>query len=204
MKRRDALSSAKIDIKMLVFAGNPGNQYKETRHNAGWLCLETLEQRHSLSWSEKFNSRLGNFRLESSQYRVLQPLCFMNKTGEPVRKAADFFQLDPEEVLVIHDDLELPFGTVQIRKGGGLGGHNGLRSMKQHLGSDAFYRLRFGISRPSRGDVSSWVLSRFSVEEMPMMGILTERSIRVLEEILKGNHNTLINKKLNLLDGMPE
>lgn len=197
------MSSAEIDIKMIVFAGNPGIQYKETRHNAGWLCLETLEKRHDINWTDKFNSRLGNFRLENSQYRLLQPLCFMNKTGEPVRRAVDFFQLDPEEVLVIHDDLELPFGTVQIRKGGGLGGHNGLRSMKQHLGSDAFYRLRFGISRPSRGDVSSWVLSRFSAEEMPLMDIITERCMTVLEEILKGNQNTFINKKLNLLEGMP-
>jgi peptidyl-tRNA hydrolase, PTH1 family len=197
------LSSANIDIKLLVFAGNPGIQYKETRHNAGWLCLDSLEQRHAVNWSDKFNSRLGNFRLESTQYRLLQPLCFMNKTGETVRRASDFFQLDPDELMVIHDDLELPFGTIQVRKGGGLGGHNGLRSMKQHLGSDAFYRLRFGISRPTRGDVSSWVLSRFSLEEMPLMEIITERSIRVLEEILKGNHNTLINKKLNLLDGMP-
>lgn len=197
------MSSAKIDIKLLVFAGNPGIQYKETRHNAGWLCLENLEQRHSINWSDKFNSRLGNFRLDNKQYRLLQPLVFMNKTGEAVRRATDFFQLDPHEVMVIHDDLELSFGTIQARKGGGLGGHNGLRSMKQHLGSDEFYRLRFGISRPARGDVSSWVLSRFSLEEMPLMEIITDRSIRVLEEILKGNHNALINKKLNLLDGMP-
>lgn len=197
------MSSGTPDIKLLVFAGNPGNQYKETRHNAGWLCLESLEKRHSVSWNEKFNSRLGDFRLAGRQYRLLQPMCFMNKIGEPLRKASDFFNLAPHEILVLHDDLELPFGTVQIRGGGGLGGHNGLRSMNQHLGSDTFYRLRFGISRPSRGDVSSWVLSRFSEEEMPMMEILTERSIRLLEEILMGNQNTLINKKLNLLDGMP-
>lgn len=188
---------------MLVFAGNPGQQYRETRHNAGWLCLEELERRHSVSWSDKFNSRLGTLRLGSRQYRLLQPQTFMNKTGEAVRRAADFFQLSPQEILVVHDELELPFGTVQIRKGGGLGGHNGLRSLKQHLGSDAFYRFRFGISRPARGDVSSWVLSRFSVEEMPLMEILTDRSIKVLEEMLQGNQNTLINKKLNILEGLP-
>lgn len=204
MKRRDALSSGRMNIKMLVFAGNPGVRYRETRHNAGWLCLEALERKYPISWSEKFNGRLGSLRLGEAQIRVLQPLVYMNKTGEPLRKAADFFSLDAEEILLVHDELELPFGTVQIRKGGGLGGHNGLRSARQHLGSDAFYRLRFGISRPQRGDVSSWVLSRFSPEEMPLMDILTERSISALEEIVMGNQNTLMNKKMNLLDGPPQ
>ncbi len=188
---------------MLVFAGNPGRQYRETRHNAAWLCLEHLEKRLTVEWSEKFNSRLGMVRIGMRQIRLLQPQTFMNKTGEAVRKASDFFQIAPEEILVLHDELELPFGTVQIRLGGGLGGHNGLRSLKQHLGTGDFYRLRFGISRPARGDVSSWVLGRFSPEELPLMDILGDRSIRVLEELLQGNQNTLINSKMNLLEGMP-
>ncbi len=198
------MSSKCPDLKMLVFAGNPGLQYKETRHNAGWLCLDALEKRHSISWSEKFNSRLGTLRLGSRQLRLLQPQVYMNKTGEPARRAADFFSLAPEEILILHDELELPFGTVQIRKGGGLGGHNGLRSMKQNLGSDEFYRLRFGISRPARGDVASWVLGRFSAEELPLTEILCERSVTILEEIIQGHHNTWINQKLKLLEGMPQ
>jgi PTH1 family peptidyl-tRNA hydrolase len=197
------LSSVKSEIKLLVFAGNPGTQYRETRHNAGWLCLESLERSASIGWSEKFVSRIGDIRLEGRQIRIQQPLSFMNKTGEPVRKALDFFNLKPAEILVIHDELELPFGTIQFRFGGGLGGHNGLRSLKQHLGTENFYRLRFGISRPSRGDVSSWVLSRFSSEEMPLMENLSDRTLKVLEEILKGHHNALINKKMNILEGMP-
>jgi len=198
------LSSAGSEIKLIVFAGNPGTQYRETRHNAGWLCLEALERKYPVNWSEKFSSRLGDFRLEGRQIRVQQPLSFMNKTGEPVRKAADFFGLDAREILVVHDELELPFGTAQIRKGGGLGGHNGLRSLNQHLGTPDFYRLRFGISRPSRGDVSSWVLSRFSAEEMPLMETLTRRTLTVLEQVLTGGLNRYNNKKLNLLEGEPQ
>jgi PTH1 family peptidyl-tRNA hydrolase len=114
----------------------------------------------------------------------------------------DFFHLAPEEILVIHDELELPFGTIQLRFGGGLGGHNGLRSLKQHLGTEEFYRLRFGISRPSRGDVASWVLSRFSAEEMPLMEILSDRCLKVLEEFIKGNQNKLIGKKMNIQEGL--
>jgi len=201
--RKSALSSAKSDIKFLVFTGNPGQQYRETRHNAGWLCLETLEKKYPVHWNEKFNSRLGDIRVNGVQYRLQQPLSFMNKTGEPVRKAMDFFGFQPHEILVIHDELELPFGTVQVRRGGGLGGHNGLKSLNQHLGSPDFCRLRFGISRPHRGEVSSWVLSRFSAEEMPLMEILTERTLKVMEEVFKKNSETIINKKMNLLEGDP-
>ena len=195
--------SSKTDIKLIVFAGNPGKQYRQTRHNAGTLILEALERRHSLDWSEKFNSSLASLRINGKQVRLLKPGSFMNKIGEPARKAMDYFNLEPEELLVVHDELELPFGTLHFRKGGGLGGHNGLRSMKQQLGTDGFYRLRFGISRPSRGDVSSWVLARFSGEELPLMEILTDRSEIVLEEILKGDQNAIINKKMNLLEGPP-
>jgi len=197
------LSSAKSEIKLLAFAGNPGGQYRETRHNAGWLCLEALERKYTVNWNEKFSSRLGDFRLENRQVRLQQPLSFMNKTGEPVRKAMDFYSLKPEEILVVHDELELPFGTVQVRKGGGLGGHNGLRSLNQQLGTPDFYRLRFGISRPSRGDVSAWVLARFSAEELPLMDILTQRSLQIIEHILLNGSPDLMNKKLNILEGSP-
>ncbi|QEN09891.1 aminoacyl-tRNA hydrolase [Oceanispirochaeta crateris] len=189
-------------MKLLVFTGNPGLQYKETRHNAAWLCLESFDKKYSPGWTEKFISRMVDIRIEGKQIRLQQPLCFMNKTGESVRKAMDFFHLAPEEILVIHDELELPFGTIQLRFGGGLGGHNGLRSLKQHLGTEEFYRLRFGISRPSRGDVASWVLSRFSAEEMPLMEILSDRCLRVLEEFIKGNQNKLIGKKMNIQEGL--
>jgi len=201
--RKFVLSSAKSEIKLLVFTGNPGQQYRETRHNAGWLCLETLEKKYTVSWNEKFNSRLGDLRLEGQQVRLQQPLSFMNKTGEPVRKAMDFFGLKPEEILVIHDELELPFGTVQVRQGGGLGGHNGLRSLNQQLGTPDFFRLRFGISRPVRGDVSAWVLSRFSTDEMPLIEILTQRTLMIIEDVLLGNKHKLTDKKLNILEGSP-
>ena len=195
--------SSKAEIKLIVFAGNPGQQYRYTRHNAGTMILEALERRYSLDWSEKFGSDLASLRIAGRQVRLIRPGSFMNKIGEPARKAMDFFNLDPEEILVVHDELELPFGTLHFRRGGGLGGHNGLRSLKQHLGTDGFSRLRFGISRPPRGNVSSWVLARFSAEELPLMEILTDRSEIVLEEILKGEHNAIINKKMNLLEGPP-
>ncbi len=195
--------SSKTDIKLIVFAGNPGRQYRYTRHNAGTLILEALERRHSLDWSEKFGGSQASLCLGGPQIRLLKPGSYMNKIGEGTRKAMDFFSLEPEQILVVHDELELPFGTLHFRKGGGLGGHNGLRSLKQHLGTDGFYRLRFGISRPPRGDVSSWVLGRFSAEELPLMEILTDRSEIVLEEIAKGDHNAIINKKMNLLEGPP-
>ncbi len=192
------------DINWIAFAGNPGLKYKKTRHNAGWLCLEALEEDFVLLWSRKFKAVLGELCLEGRRIRLVKPETFMNKIGESLAKVMAFYHLNPQNLLVIHDELELPFGTVQLRQGGGLGGHNGLRSIKQHLGSSDFYRLRFGISRPPAGDVSSWVLSSFSREEKNHLKLLTRQSSRLTQALLKGQANNLMNKKMNILENKQE
>ncbi len=191
-------------MEWIAFAGNPGIKYRKTRHNAGWLCLEALEEDFTPSWNKKFNCATGDLFLEGRRIRLIKPETFMNKIGEALRKVMDFYSLSPRNLLVVHDELELPLGTVQFRKGGGLGGHNGLRSIQQHLGSPDFYRLRLGISRPSRGDVSSWVLSPFSPEEQNLLPLLSQRSSRLITAILTGKGENIINKKINILEETPE
>ena len=174
----------KYKFKLIVLLGNPGSRYEQTRHNAPWLCLDSLRGASSLNWKEKFSGKWCDFGPPGNTVRLLKPETFMNRSGDSVVKAAAFFRVEADEILVIHDELELPFGTVQFRKGGGLGGHNGLKSLKRQLGTGDFYRYRLGISRPPHGDVSHWVLSPFSPEERALLPVYWERSALILERIL--------------------
>ena len=114
------MSAQKYNLKLVVLLGNPGSRFEKTRHNASWLCMEELPGISGLNWKEKFNGHWTEFGIPGCRIRLLKPETFMNKSGESVKKAAEFFNLSPEEILIIHDELELPFGTVQFRKGGGL------------------------------------------------------------------------------------
>jgi peptidyl-tRNA hydrolase, PTH1 family len=148
--------------------GNPGREYERTRHNVGWLVLDELARRHGGSWRSKFSGSLAEVRLGDARLALLKPETYMNESGRSVGAAARFFKVEPEQLLVVHDDVDLEPGRLQARRGGGLAGHNGLRSLAQHLGSQEFLRLRIGVGRPGRGDrrsVSDWVLSSFAVED---------------------------------------
>jgi peptidyl-tRNA hydrolase, PTH1 family len=148
--------------------GNPGREYERTRHNAGWLVLDELARRHGGAWRSKFSGSLAEVRLGETRLALLKPETYMNESGRSVAAAARFFKVEPEAVLVVHDDVDLEPCRLQARAGGGLAGHNGLRSLAQHLGSQDFLRLRIGVGRPGRGDprsVSDWVLSDFAPEE---------------------------------------
>jgi PTH1 family peptidyl-tRNA hydrolase len=148
--------------------GNPGREYQRTRHNLGWLVLDELARRHGGSWRSKFSGSFAEVRLGDLRLGLLKPETYMNDSGLSVGAAARFYKVDPEGLLVVHDDVDLEPGRLQARAGGGLAGHNGLRSLAQHLGSQEFERLRIGVGRPGRGDrrsVSDWVLSGFAPED---------------------------------------
>ena len=153
---------------LIAGLGNPGREYERTRHNVGWLVLDELARRHGGSWRSKFSGSLAEVRLGDARLALLKPETYMNESGRSVGAAARFFKVEPEQLLVVHDDVDLEPGRLQARQGGGLAGHNGLRSLAQHLGSQDFLRLRIGVGRPGRGDqrsVSDWVLSPFAPEE---------------------------------------
>jgi PTH1 family peptidyl-tRNA hydrolase len=147
--------------------GNPGREYEQTRHNAGWLVLDELARRHDGSFRSKFSGQLSEVRLGEEKAALLKPETYMNESGRSIGAAARFFKVDPEALLVVHDDVDLEPGRLQARLGGGLAGHNGLRSIAQALRTNDFLRLRIGVGRPGRGDqrsVSDYVLSRFDLE----------------------------------------
>jgi peptidyl-tRNA hydrolase, PTH1 family len=160
-------SASTLDL-LVAGLGNPGREYERTRHNAGWLVLDELARRHGGSWRSKFSGSLAEIRLGDLRLGLVKPETYMNESGRSVGAAARFYKVEPEQLLVVHDDVDLDAGRLQARNGGGLAGHNGLRSLAQHLGSQDFLRLRIGVGRPGRGDqrsVSDWVLSPFAAEE---------------------------------------
>ena len=159
-------------VSLFVFLGNPGEKYKNTRHNAGCLFAEILPI--AFDWRGKFKGLYAPFSApDGRKCHALIPETFMNNSGESVQAAAAFFKIEPQEILVVHDELELQFGQAGLKFGGGLGGHNGLRSINTHLGTPDFWRFRLGIGRPGgvkeKGqDISGWVLSPFYAEERPL------------------------------------
>jgi peptidyl-tRNA hydrolase, PTH1 family len=164
-RRGDRASS--LDL-LVAGLGNPGPEYAANRHNVGWLVGDALARRHGGSFRSKFSGSLSELRLDGVRLGLLKPETYMNESGRSVGAAARFFKVERPELVVVHDDVDLEAGRLQARLGGGLAGHNGLRSLAQHLGGQDFMRLRIGVGRPGRGDprsVSDWVLSDFEPED---------------------------------------
>jgi PTH1 family peptidyl-tRNA hydrolase len=160
-RRGEAAST--LDL-LVAGLGNPGREYEQTRHNVGWLVADELARRHGGSFRSKFSGRVAEVRLGDLRLALLKPETYMNESGRSVGAAARFFKVPPEQTLLVHDDVDLEEGRLQARLGGGLAGHNGLRSIAQHLGTNDFLRLRIGVGRPERGDprpVADYVLSPF-------------------------------------------
>ena len=147
--------------------GNPGREYERTRHNAGWMVVDELARRQGGSFRGKFSGQLAETRLDDLKLALLKPETYMNVSGQSIGAARKFFKVDPADVLIVHDDVDLDPGRLQAKFGGGLAGHNGLRSIAQALGTNDFLRLRIGIGRPGRGDrrsVADYVLGGFEPE----------------------------------------
>jgi PTH1 family peptidyl-tRNA hydrolase len=147
--------------------GNPGREYERTRHNAGWMVVDELARRHGGSFRSKFSGQLSETRLDDLKLALLKPETYMNVSGQSIGAVRKFFKVDPADVLVVHDDVDLEPGRLQAKFGGGLAGHNGLRSIAQALGTNDFLRLRIGVGRPGRGDrrsVADYVLGGFEPE----------------------------------------
>lgn len=182
-------------IELAVFLGNPGSRYARTRHNIAMRMAEAFAERRGEQFQQKFQGRLATIRGAAGsraaaggpgvpgKLLVLLPETYMNRSGESAGACARYHSIGPRDVLVAHDEVELPFGTLELRRGGGLAGHNGLRSLTQHLSSKDFARLRIGIGRPRHGDVSSHVLGNFSPDEEARLDEL-ERGVEDIIERL--------------------
>jgi peptidyl-tRNA hydrolase, PTH1 family len=164
--RRRGESASTLDL-LVAGLGNPGREYERTRHNVGWMVVDELARRRDGSFRSKFAGQLAEVRDGDLRLALLKPETYMNVSGRSVGEAARFFKVEPETLLVVHDDVDLEPGRLQARLGGGLAGHNGLRSIAEVLGTQDFLRLRIGVGRPGRGDrrsVADYVLSAFEAE----------------------------------------
>ena len=208
-------------IELAAFLGNPGKEYSRNRHNVGFLLAEKLPFYNSLSWQKKFSGAYSSLdrnriiehlpadspSLEneiSGRLHFIKPQTYMNLSGESVSQAASFFKIKSDAILVVHDELELPLGTISLKYSGGLGGHNGLRSMKACFGTADFWRVRIGIGRPdsrlpgeggppgSGEGIVDWVLSDFGTAELEIMERVLDAGIELLLKIFLGDPETLL------------
>jgi len=171
--------------KLIVGLGNPGPKYQWTRHNAGFMVLDRLSHLAGIVVSKKnFSGLCGEGSWQGQRLILLKPQTFMNLSGRSVAEALRFHKLSVEDMIVIHDDLDIPFGRVKLKEGGGHAGHNGLRSLAQELSSGAFLRVRVGIGRPLHGDVVNYVLNNFTPEEMSGLPRLLDGVIDLLELLI--------------------
>lgn len=150
-------------MKLIAGLGNPGKEYENTRHNSGFMAVDLLAEKCGVfSWSEKWNALVANVRIGGQAVLLMKPLTYMNNSGSAVSQAVHFYQIEPEDILVLHDDMDLPAGSVRIRKKGSSGGQKGMKSILNALGTTDIARIRIGVGHSARGehgDVPDWVLS---------------------------------------------
>jgi PTH1 family peptidyl-tRNA hydrolase len=177
-------------IRLIVGLGNPGKDYTDTRHNAGfwWVDRVAAERHVALRQEAKFHGLLGRMALRDTEIWLLEPQTFMNASGRSVAALMRFYKIAPEEMLVVHDELDLPPGSAKLKKGGGHGGHNGLRDIVSQAGSAEFWRLRIGIGHPGdRNAVVDYVLNPPRREEMQLIEETLDRSLQILPQLEQGD-----------------
>jgi len=182
---------------LLVFLGNPGDKYENTRHNAGYMVADELGERLNVSIQKlKFKALTNLVTISGEKALLMKPVTYMNLSGEAVRPAADFYRIAPERILVVSDDTALPIGRLRIRKGGSAGGHNGLKSIIQQLGTDQFPRLRLGVGEKPHPeyDMADWVLGKFVGEDQKSMNAAVKCSVDAIVCILEQGINRAMNQ----------
>lgn len=183
-------------MKLLAGLGNPGKEYERTRHNIGWLVLDEIAAAAGASIDrKKFGAEIGEAALGSERMLLVKPQTYMNLSGESVGPAARFHKIEAPDVIAIHDDLDLEFGRVQIKIGGGHGGHNGLRSLIAHLGTPEFVRVRVGVGRPGgKKDVVGHVLGGFDKHETAELPLVLAKAADAVRCIVKNGASSCMNE----------
>jgi peptidyl-tRNA hydrolase, PTH1 family len=177
-------------MQLLVGLGNPGDRYRDTRHNVGFRLLDRLAAAQGLRFAAapRFQAETALWECDGRRVLLVKPQCFMNNSGEAVAPLAHYYKVPVEDVFVVYDDLDLPPGKTRLRHGGGHGGHNGLKSLHQHLGSDAYARIKIGIGRPpAGGEVTPWVLGRAAAEDRQREQAAVAAIVSELPTILAGD-----------------
>ncbi len=184
-----------MPLKMIVGLGNPGPRYTHNRHNVGFQIVDELAQKHDLPFDKRqFKALIASGRIHGQRVLLVKPQTYMNLSGEAVQPLVRYYQVELPDLMVVFDDMDLPLGVIRLRPFGGAGGHNGMKSIIQRLGSNRFPRLRVGIDRPpGRMDPAAYVLQDFSPEEEALMAQVRDRAVRALETWLDAGIDAAMN-----------
>ncbi len=188
-----------MDFQVIAGLGNPGAKYEHTRHNVGFLLLDHLAQKQNVAWRGRFSSEMCELKFADRKILGVKPQTFMNRSGEAVKEVVDFFKVEPQQLVVCYDEVDLPLGSIRIKQGGGAAGHNGIKSLISQLTTPEFVRLRLGIGRPQRidqddkvvpvetaeGQLANWVLGSFSKDERLVVEQMIERAAAALPILLE-------------------
>lgn len=179
---------------LIVGLGNPGLQYENTRHNIGFKVIDNIAKEYNIEINrQKFKGVYGEGFINGEKVILLKPTTYMNLSGESIREVVDFYKLTCEDIVVIYDDISLDVGRLRIREKGSAGGHNGIKSIIAHLGTDVFPRIKVGVGQPNI-DLVNYVLGKFTDEEMEVLSESIDASTKAVSEIIKDDVNTAMNK----------
>lgn len=184
---------------LLVGLGNPGREYAHNRHNVGFMVVERWADHHApagvgVPWREKFHARTASLAAGGSRVVVLEPQTFMNRSGHSVVPAIQFFRVEPDRIVVVHDELDFELGRIAVKHGGGHGGHNGLRDIIAQSGISDFVRIRVGIGRPRRGgNVSQWVLTNFDEHDAAILPDVIDRAQQAVTAVIRDGVRAAMN-----------
>ena len=182
-------------MKLIVGLGNPGKEYEKTRHNIGFMVLDKYASKNSLSFTkEKFQGLYTDFQLNGEKIILLKPQSYMNLSGEVVGRFVDFYKIDINDILIIHDDLDLQIGTFKLKPMGSSGGHNGLKNIELHLATRNYKRLKIGISNNKKIDTKDYVLGKLNSSEQESLNSVLDTSLDIIDDFLKINFDLLKNR----------
>jgi len=183
-------------VQLLVGLGNPGDKYQDTRHNIGFRFLDLLAKHEGLRFAAapRFRAETCNWEVDGEKVMLVKPQTFMNNSGESIGQLARYYQVATSDIFVIYDDLDLPAGKLRIKKDGGHGGHNGLKSLNQHLDGTNYTRIKVGIGRPEHGEVSPWVLGKASETDRASENIVFDALLSEIAAILDGEAEKAANR----------
>lgn len=181
-------------MKLIVGLGNPGKQYELTRHNVGFLCLDNIKEKYNLAFKmeSSFNAMIAIAIINGEKCVFVKPQTYMNLSGEAVGKILKYYKISVEDMLVIYDDMDIPLGALRLREKGSAGGHNGIKSIISHVGTQEFKRIRVGISSHANIEAKDYVLGRFSKEEQITLILVNDKVLGAVEEFVSGKPFTII------------
>lgn len=184
-----------VEWKVIVGLGNPGARYARSRHNVGFQCVDALAGAHGLTFSmePRLHAQIAQGTIAGAPVLLVKPMTYMNLSGKAVQAVLHYYRRTPADLLVVYDDLDLPLGRVRMRPAGGSGGHKGMHSIIQALGTEGFARLRIGIGRPSAGDPADYVLQDFTTDEAIEVARAIDRALEAIRLWLKGNLDAAMN-----------